>query len=448
MADKLLIRAYDVEVGDCVYCRIPNAKILDDGSIDDFHMLIDCGTRNSKQLPKAALRHLKEEMLPHTTDGKSRLDLVVVTHEHQDHIKGFDPEDFEDIDIGAIWMSAAMDPEHLQAETTRSLTGAAKAAMRQIAAQGLALDPIMEELVDAFSIGNEEAMDALRDSFPAAYGLAPKYVHAGMSNETLDVPLANAKISILGPEQDIDRFYLGSEADERIRTLHGSVALGESVAPEATPQNISPADFRNLRSHMLSSSFAFAELASRVQNNTCIVFMLEWEGRRLLFVGDCEWEHEFEEGKQNGGWNVMWHQQNEMLNKPLDFLKIGHHGSVNSTPWNDLQDGTETEPSRILDAILPISTDGSATASAVVSTKRKNYETIPDCALLSVIGERVATVRNYDEALSEAGIDPSELPKFNEFERSWIRNPQPLRTDLESLITGQPFVDIDIDPVN
>ena len=40
MADKLLIRLFDVGLGDCVYCRIPKAH--KDGR--DFHILIDCGT--------------------------------------------------------------------------------------------------------------------------------------------------------------------------------------------------------------------------------------------------------------------------------------------------------------------------------------------------------------------------------------------------------------------
>ena len=43
MADKLLVRAYNVEVGDCIYCRIPKARKVG-GVIDDFHILIDCGS--------------------------------------------------------------------------------------------------------------------------------------------------------------------------------------------------------------------------------------------------------------------------------------------------------------------------------------------------------------------------------------------------------------------
>ena len=66
------------------------------------------------------------------------------------------------------------------------------------------------------------------------------------------------------------------------------------------------------------------------------------------------------------------------LNKPVDFLKIGHHGSINATPWNDKEDGTVTEPSTILDAILPLPKgNAKPKAKAVVSTERTPYEVIP-----------------------------------------------------------------------
>jgi hypothetical protein len=444
MADKLLVRAYNVEVGDCLYCRIPKARKAG-GLVDDFHILIDCGSVGGISHLKAALADL-QTMLPDAGSGKRRLDLLVVTHEHKDHIAGFDPELFAKIKIDHIWMNAAMDPEHPQAGRTLELHRLATTAMRNLASQNLALSPELEDLVALYEISNDLAMEALRVTLPERNGLSPKYVHTGMTSDDLGLPLEGATIRVLSPEQDIDRFYLGAEADE---TLLGVAASGAAFRTErrdaAAPQptNIGAADFRRLQSRMMSGAFAFAELSSKVTNNTSVVLLIEWKERRLLFVGDAEWDTKFKEGKANGAWNVMWHERKASLNGPIDFLKIGHHGSENATPWNDLEDGQVTEPSTILDAILPIPAGGAkSVAKAVVSTKRKNYETIPRSALLVELGRRVQNVRKYQDAL---GNRASSLPKFNEFERLWLNAPQPMRTDCENALSNAAFVDVEIE---
>ncbi len=142
---------------------------------------------------------------------------------------------------------------------------------------------------------------------------------------------------MLSPENDIDHFYLGDEADETLRGLSDATAEFQArAAPAANvaPTNISAADFRRLQSRMMSNAFAFADLDGKVTNNTSVVLLIEWKGKRLLFVGDAEWDKKFKEGKSNGAWNTMWNMRKKLLNKPLDFLKIGHHGSENATPWN------------------------------------------------------------------------------------------------------------------
>jgi hypothetical protein len=442
MADKLLVRAYNVEVGDCVYCRIPKARKVGAG-VDDFHMLIDCGTLGGLALTRAALANL-ETMLPETEGGKKRLDLLAVTHEHQDHIAGFDPELFENIKIENLWMNTAMNPEHPQAERTLALQRLATTAMRNVASLNLSLSPELEQLVALFGVDNDAAMEALRETLPAHNGISPKYVHAGMTPADLGLPLKGATIRVLGPEQDIDRFYLGEEADDTLLALIATGAAFSQDAPmKKTPQpaNISPSDFRRLRSRMMSSAFAFAALSSTVTNNTSIVLLIEWKRKRLLFVGDAEWDTKFKEGKHNAAWNVMWHERKAKLDAPIHFLKIGHHGSENATPWNDLEDGTVTEPSTILDAVLPVPRRGAPKAKAVVSTKRKRYETIPRSALLVEIGKRVQNVRNYQEAL---GPNAAALPKFDQFEKQWLSHAQPLRTDCEQALSGATFVDVEI----
>ena len=77
----------------------------------------------------------------------------------------------------------------------------------------------------------------------------------------------------------------------------------------------------------------------------------------------------------------MWNKRKAVLNGPVDFLKVGHHGSVNATPWNMGGSGGAAEPAAILDAILPVARK--ARAKAVVSTQRSTYETIPRSDLLS-----------------------------------------------------------------
>ena len=440
MADKLLVRAYNVEVGDCIYVRIPKGRKVA-GNVDDFHILIDCGSVGGMSHLEAALQQLETE-LPATADGRKRLDLVVATHEHKDHIAGFNPDVFENIHIEHIWMNAAMNPDHPQAENTLRLHRLATNAMRNVASMNLALSPELQDLVGLYSIENDLAVEALRDTLPDRSGIEAQYVHAGDTGAALGLPLNGVKITVVGPENDIDHFYLGKELDETLNGLAGDGALfARPPVAESTavPANISRSAFRRLQSRMMSSAFAFATLSSKVTNNTSVVLLIEWKKKRLLFVGDAEWDSKFKVGKSNGSWNVMWAKRKALLEDGIQFLKIGHHGSENATPWNDLEDGTVTEPSTILDAVLPVS--GKKKAQAVVSTKRKNYETIPRSALLAEIGRRVKNVKNYEKLL---GANASALPKFAEFEKQWIGMSQPWRTDCEQALSNAEFVDVEI----
>lgn len=446
MASKLLIRAYDVGVGDCIYCRIPDA-VSRDGKKSDFHMLIDCGSKGSADLLEKALGRLKDD-LPAIPGGKKRLDLIVVTHEHEDHIKGFDPAYFKKIEVGAVWMNCAMDPKHPQAKKTNALKAYAFAAGRQLLASGARLSAGATQLV--LGIANPGAVNALRKTLLG--GRKPTYVKAGDTNTSLGMPLVGVKISVLAPEFDIDRFYLGKPAMTALNGLAaatGDLATAPAVAaPKSLPQpiNIGPASFRQLRSRMQSTALAFAELASRVTNNTSAVLLIEWRGKRLLFVGDAEWHGRFKDGsKSNGSWNVMWNERKKMLGKPIDFLKIGHHGSENSTPWQE-EDGDQTEAGEILDAILPAPKPNSApSAVAIVSTARINYKTIPRGKLMTLLGSRVANSKNYGPILKAKRYKPAKPDIHADFELPFLGEPQPARTDFETFITGDGFVDIEID---
>jgi hypothetical protein len=278
-------------------------------------------------------------------------------------------------------------------------------------------------------------------------------VHADSTKAELKLPLEGATLSVLGPERDIDFFYLGDAGDPSLRRTLGFIDTAlpavEAVVPEESaiplPGNIDPADFRNLRSRMLSTALAFANLDSKVCNNTSVVLLLEWKGKRLLFVGDAEWDNAFKSGtKANCAWNVMWNLRKDKLKGALAFLKIGHHGSENATPWGQTETAKAGEPLAILNAILPVASK--AKAKAVASTRRTNFETIPRADLLVEIGTRVSNTKNYDAAFKKAGLKTSDLPDFAGFEKDNFAKPQPLRTDLENRLKPQGFVEVEIDP--
>ena len=447
MADKLLIRLFDVGLGDCIYCRIPKAH--KDGR--DFHILIDCGTLSSTDYLSEAITNLKP-LLP-SIDGKRHVDLLVVTHEHKDHMTGFGMKLWDGLSFGAIWMSAAMDLNHPEAKRAKKLHGFAAGAMQQAVRLNLALGPQLTELAAALAL-NKNAMTTLRETLPKASKIKSTYVHSKSSKKDLALPLKGATVSVLGPEKDIDYFYLGREGDPSLRRLLGFIDTGlpdpATAVPEAravpAPINIDPNDFRQLRSRMLSTALAFADLDGKVCNNTSVVLLIEWKGQRLLFVGDAEWDGTFKDGtKANCSWNVMWNLRKKQLKGPLAFYKIGHHGSVNATPWGQTPAASKGEPLAILDAILPVKSKSKA--QAIVSTRRGNYETIPRTDLLAEIGRRVSNTRNYADAFKKAGKKTSEVPKFGEFESKSFAKPQPSRTDLERmLLESKGFVDVEIDP--
>lgn len=453
MDDELLVRVYNVGLGDCIYVRVP-----DNG--EHRHILIDCGTISGDADPlQNALDDLHDNWLPADESGRRQLDLLVVTHPHQDHIAGFRLDWFEGIDIKDIWLTAAMDLDHPQAETARALHSLAETTLQEF--QRVSLSPALDALLaDLLMLSNESALTALRETLPRKNGLPdgkPLYVHDETVSDRLQVLTEDTtQLLVLNPVCNIDGEYLG-RTDNAGHGLAGFESTTRDGAPLSFaqnwhnesnhPANISRGDFRQLRTRLVNNPLAFILKRGELVNNTSVVLLLEWRGRRLLFTGDTQCKTsrkgQYEKGKPNGGWNVMWHHHNDKLDQRVDFLELGHHGSHNATPWKDQHPVCE-----MLDALAP---PGEQETQVVVSTERMAYPTIPERRLMQTLGERVAHSRTYDEYEHYRGrMTGGQWSKYRDkLDELLVPSDvkQPRRTDLEHQTTGtprEPWIDVRI----
>src|SRR5262245_21238024 len=116
------VRMYRHGLGDCFLVTFPRQDRA------PFHMLIDCGVlaRDAAHM-KRFVEHIRDTVLD-GQNGKARLDVVVATHEHKDHLSGFNQARAlfsNDFDFGSVWLSWA---ENLSVAQVRQIKTARKKA--------------------------------------------------------------------------------------------------------------------------------------------------------------------------------------------------------------------------------------------------------------------------------------------------------------------------------
>lgn len=416
---RVHVRMYCQGLGDCFLLRFEPAE-------GEFvHVLIDCGIYKASPGAAELMRAVAADVAE--TTGNT-LDVLVVTHEHWDHISGFHQaaDVFAGLEVGAVWQAWTENPADPLAAALRAryetakarlteLMGAARAAVRPGAAppRGLAeADSVMGFLGVDRDGGQADAYAGIRRLLA---GKNPRYLSPGQV-ESLPVGADAVDVFVLGPpadeaalrRQDIarrDAYHKQQVAFfDGFDTLLRAVAGGLSDAragnpfdprqevPAAAARGIDhfrtlypldgdpahPEAFRAIDDLPFDALGGLALRMDRYVNNTSLVLAFRLPGGDvLLFPGDA----------QGGNWK-SWADPDEPLRFPdhrtdagrllaaTVLYKVAHHGSHNATPRTY---GLDRMTSPRLRALVPV--DGAVARGA-------GYGEMPLVAIMDALAAR------------------------------------------------------------
>jgi len=161
-AAGVTVRMYCQGLGDCFLLSFP-AKT----GTRPVRVLIDCGVLQRTPAEPEKLRAVAESLRDETKDAKhpnGHIDLLIVTHEHWDHVAGFSHANdlFEKITFDHVWLSWAEDPDDPVARQFKQELGKKRAKLQ--AALGAARARLGAR-------GQDAASDRLHDDLDATNGV-------------------------------------------------------------------------------------------------------------------------------------------------------------------------------------------------------------------------------------------------------------------------------------
>jgi predicted metallo-beta-lactamase superfamily hydrolase len=196
---RVRVRMYRQGLGDCFLITFPQE------SGNDFHMMIDCGVVLGTATPD--LQTIKDAVADIKKETGKHLNLVVVTHEHWDHVSGFSMAQargiFDDITIDQVWMAWTEDPTDALAtrlrKERRSAEDALRLAAQRLAANGNSIAEHVNSLVEFFGAAGGSTGDAL--DYIKRRVKKPWYLKPGEPPIKLDA-IPGVRFFVMGPPHD------------------------------------------------------------------------------------------------------------------------------------------------------------------------------------------------------------------------------------------------------
>lgn len=319
------VTMYNVGFGDAFLLTFPAAD-------RPRRVLIDCGVHSAGVGPHKMAEVVKEIIADVTERSKPRIDVVIATHRHQDHVSGFGDAAWSKVEVGEVWLPWTEDPKDPDARRIRNTQS--RLALQLSTA--LANSSGFAELA-LNALTNEKAMKTLHRGFtgqPERRFLPDK---KGNPRTWQPDVLPGVTVHLLGParDQDIIRDMNPPKHESYLR-LAGQVAGQTNGTPLFDPRWTCPA-YGGLEENMQEMLRAAADpdlnaLAvslERAVNGTSLMLVFEVGDVCLLFPGDAQW----------GTWRRALNdpEWRELLERTT-FYKIGHHGSHNATPVEFVED--------------------------------------------------------------------------------------------------------------
>jgi ribonuclease BN (tRNA processing enzyme) len=401
---KIELLAYNVYFGDCFLLIFHYADSSQKSVLIDFGSTgkgkPEHGVEEVDETDELASESTGERLLRIAEDIKlktnGKLDVVIATHRHKDHIYGFglkvagkiivdcdpevviqpwteDPADNRDLSKKVQLLNAddfKADPRKHFAETLNDMQTVADAIESETMHLGdgskfsKTIDKnLMDQIVfaadDNKKIKNLAAVKNLQKM------RNPHYVHFGYDKVDWNKILPGVKVHVLGPPRledypkitsatntsdefwsllALNKFFWGVLAATNEIQVAGSKSSKSVFAREkAVPENKRPANvrwfIRQLRGIRAQQLLGLVKFVDNALNNTSVILLFEVGNQKLLFPGDAQIEN----------WQFLLDSaaKDPKLKKLLEdttLYKVGHHGSRNATPkslWKDFKKKSE-----------------------------------------------------------------------------------------------------------
>ncbi|MEY2497011.1 MAG: hypothetical protein QOD12_567 [Verrucomicrobiota bacterium] len=445
-------RTYRHGLGDCHLLRFTKP----DGSF--LHMLIDCGVVDVTPKPVELMTGVAQDIAKET---KGNLDIVVATHQHTDHLSGFQqaaPE-FDKMKMKRLWFAWTEDKANplgkkIKGELVKKLA-AARAAVSALKANGgpqaTAAAARIKGVLDFFGPGVAGAeTQAILDSLQTRALSPPEYFEPGMVFNLPEVP--NVRVYVLGPPKD--------PADLKITNPRASKKEGYQIALAAAADGLASAlgggdqepnqpfdpryrrtpaeaqkipffknnyfapdkdrpknpDWRHIDTAWLEMAEQLALYLNDFTNNTSLALAFEFidTGEVFLFPGDAQigswltWQRLSWTVKDRDG-SKREVKIGDLFAKTI-FYKAAHHASHNGTlsGRGENQTGLEQMTHRDLTSVVPV--------DRKMSVKKHWDRTLPWQPLLTRLAEKTRG-RLILTDTNETPPDPTKLPDLTPAEQ-------------------------------